>query len=160
MYHENILLLIICCTFLFLVGCVEETIIIDKPVHSSAKENQLLEPPQLSIDIGNKIITTIQGTYSWEYENKDGSMTNTTVDIDGPSELAKQFDSPNVTTNSQVTLNFDMELSKYAVRIWEDNQVVSSSDSIDLMNKGEIIYEIIGYWDQGEASYIFSLHID
>lgn len=152
-------LLIICCTFLFLVGCVEETITIDEPAHSNPKENQLLEPPRLSIDIGNKTITPIQGTYSWEYENKDGSMTNTTVDIDGPPGITKQFDSPNVTTNSEVTLNFDMEPSEYAVRIWEDNHAVSSSDSIDLTSKGEIIYEIIGYWDQG-ASYIFSLHIE
>ena len=153
-------LLIICCAFFFLIGCVEETIATDKPTHSNPKENQLLEPPRLSIDIGNESISPIQGTYSWEYDNNDGTMTNTTVDKEGPPRLAKQFHSPNVTTNSEVTLNFDLEPNDYDVRIWKDDKVVSSSDSIDLTNKGEIIYEIIGYWDQGEASYVFSLLIE
>ncbi|MFS0749353.1 hypothetical protein [Oceanobacillus sp. 1P07AA] len=152
-------LMIICCTFLFLVGCVEETIATDEPAHSNPKENQLLEPPRLSIDIGKETITPIQGTYSWEYENNDGTMTHTSVDIDGPFELANQFNPPTVKANSNVTLSFELEPNEYSVRILEKDDVVSSSDSIDLTNKGKTIYEIIGYWDQGEASYIFSLHI-
>ena len=63
------------------LGIAPEDIKIDSP-------SKLTEPPELLVACGEKQITALKGTYSWTYQNKDG--TSTGIEADGMHPLECQ----------------------------------------------------------------------
>ncbi|MCC5894085.1 MAG: hypothetical protein JJU16_01355 [Alkalibacterium sp.] len=132
----------------------------NEEVDQPSKE-QLLEPPGLSIQVGDETVNPVPGTYSWSVENEDGTITATEVDIAPPPELVRTIDAMEVTEDTPIELNFEAEPDRYSVRILnEQNNVTSESDEVDLSGEGKVIYEVMAHWDQGTATYAFSLIID
>ncbi|WP_092491166.1 hypothetical protein [Virgibacillus salinus] len=65
-----------------------------------------------------------------------------------------------VTTDSNVKLDFEKEPDSYTIRIWDDdNNIINESDKVVFSGVGKVIYEVLVKWDQGTASYAFSLNI-
>lgn len=119
------------------------------------------EPPELSIQVGEESFNSILGTYSWSVENEDSTFDGIEVDSVAPPELVSTMDPLQVTADTTITLDFEEEPDRYTVRIWdEDNNILSESDEVDLSGEGTVIYDVVAHWDQGTASYAFSLDIE
>ena len=119
------------------------------------------KPPELHIQVGEESLIPILGTYSWSVENEDSTFDGIEVDSVAPPELVSTMDPLQVTADTTITFNFEEEPDRYTVRIWdEDTNVLSESDMVDLSGEGEIIYEVLAHWPQGNASYAFSLDIE
>ena len=120
----------------------------------------ILVPPTLTIDVGEETLTPTLGTYSWHIENDDGTETAIESDSLAPPELINNDNSLQVTIDTKVELNFEIQPGRYSVRIWEDDNVVSTTDNVVLSSNGKVIYEVLAHWKQGTASYAFSLEIE
>lgn len=121
----------------------------------------ILQPPSLTIYVGEETISPSLGTYSWSFDNGDGTETVIESDSLAPPELVKNNNPLQVTVDTKVELNFEIQPDMYTVRIWDDgNNVISTLDKVVLFGKGKVIYEVLAHWKQGTASYAFSLNIE
>lgn len=160
--------------FLTLTACDDTTAPDGSPVDDSNLSNQgigegvdhsseevYLEPPELDIHIGEETITPVLGEYSWSMDNEDGTTTTTVVDSAAPPELVSTIKSTQVTRNTPIEFDFEVQPDSYVINIWNiNNGIISESSEVDLSGTGEVIYEIVADWDQGSASYSFSLLIE
>ena len=81
--------------------------------------------------------------------------------IDAPTELVRTMDPVIATADTSVTFDFEEEPDDYSIQIWEDETTTTGSSSdIDLSAQGEVVYEVQAEWEQGEASYAFSLILE
>ena len=123
-------------------------------------EHTIMEPPTLTINVGEETLMPTLGTYSWHFENEDGTGTGVESDSLSPPESVNNDNSMQVTADTEVKLNFEVQPDRYSVRIWDDENIISSSDKVVLSSRGKVIYEVLAYWEQGTASYVFSLDIE
>ena len=128
------------------------------------------EPPVLQIlDSNGGGIEANKGTYSWMYDNGDGTMSGICADSSHPLEW-KEFLVPLATDYETVTLHFDVPPQELIIRCWSDDhwgQVnakakTATLDGWDLeLKKGGYIYEVIATWTgenlaaEGTAYYGF-----
>lgn len=123
--------------------------------------NQIKDPPELKVSVGEETIDAVLGDYSWSYHSYNESWS-TRVDNSEPLELVNfQPDVLEVTPDTEVQLNFDLEPSGYEVRIWDkDSNLLDIDTEIDLEEmEGTMVVEIIADFAQGFASYVFSLQV-
>ncbi len=136
----------------------------DRPIVESGSggtsKHTILEPPILTIKVGEETINPALGTYSWRIDNEDGTETVIESDSLAPPEMMNDNNSLQVTIDTNVELNFEIQPDRYSVRIWDGDNVVSASDKVVLSSKGKVIYEVLAHWEQGTASYVFSLEIE
>ena len=119
------------------------------------------KPPNLTVYVGEETVRPSLGTYSWSVDNGDGTASGIEADSSAPPELVKDSNPMLVTADTNVELDFEEQPESYTVRIWdEDNNVVNSSDEVDLSGKGKVVYEVLAHWEQGTASYAFSLDVE
>ena len=123
-------------------------------------EQTILEPPTLTIDVGEETLMPTLGTYSWRVEHDDGTGTAVESDSLPPPESVNSENSLQVEVGMKVKLNFDIQPDRYTVRIWDDENIVSSSDKVVISGKGQVIYEVLAHWEQGTASYVFALNVE
>lgn len=123
--------------------------------------NTIPKPPGLTIYAGEEMIRPVLGTYSWGVDNKDGTTSGIEADSFAPPELVKNNNSIQVTADTNVELVFEEQPESYTMRIWDDdNNIVSESSEFVLPSEGKVIYEVLAHWEQGKASYAFSLNIE
>ena len=121
----------------------------------------LTEPPGLTVHAGEESVRAELGTYSWRIAHEDGTETAIEADSAAPPELVKLGEPLAVSSDAAVELDFEEEPQSYTVRIWnEENTVLSESDEVELSGQGTVIYEVLANWEEGKASYAFSLTID
>jgi hypothetical protein len=126
-----------------------------------AVEDPDLSPPGLTIQVGEETVRPVLGIYRWSIDNEDGTTTTTVVDAAAPPELVRTMDPVETTPDMPVTFDFEEEPDDYSIRIWEDETTTTGSSSdIDLSGQGEVVYEVQAEWEQGEASYAFSLILE
>ncbi|KGP90250.1 hypothetical protein N780_05995 [Pontibacillus chungwhensis BH030062] len=119
------------------------------------------KPPSLTVFVGEETIRPSLGTHSWSIDNGDGTASGIEAGSSAPPELVKDSNPMQVTADTNVELDFEEQPESYTVRIWgEDNNVVYSSDEVVLSEKGKIVYEVLAHWEQGTASYAFSLDVE
>ncbi|MDV2682943.1 hypothetical protein RYX56_01000 [Alkalihalophilus lindianensis] len=144
-----------------LVGYLQVDRVIVQP--TIAEEEQVFRaPPEITITINNETYEAIQGTYSWTYKNKDGSITGREADSDVPSRYMVDYEAWNVQADTEVEVNFDRQPIDYHIKRWdEDTHTSESHETIDLTEQeGIAIYEIVGRWPEGTASYAFKLNVE
>ncbi|PSL36218.1 hypothetical protein B0H99_10739 [Planomicrobium soli] len=119
------------------------------------------KPPSLTVFVGEKTIRPSLGTYSWSVDYGDGTASGIEADSFAPPELVKGSRSMQVTADTPIELVFGEQPESYIVRIWDnDNNVVNSSKEGVLSGKGKTVYEVLAHWEQGTASYVFSLDVE
>lgn len=127
----------------------------------SSSKSVIPKPPRLTVYVGEETIRPLLGTYSWSVDNGDGTGRAIEADSFAPPEMVKDNNSIQVTSDTTVELVFDEQPERYTVRIWDaDNNIVNSSNKVVLSGKGKIIYEVLAHWEQGTASYAFSLDVE
>ena len=140
---------------------------------SVGEVKNLSNPPQLKIIYaGNECIST-RGTYSWSYENSDGTMTAIEADsahplfmMDSMSRFLRTDDT------SVVTLDFEEEPDEVYVRCWkimyaedensyeanyEELQYIKDSGELRIPEEPDLIFEVVGSWKNGMAHYCFCI---
>ena len=122
----------------------------------------LTEPPNLTIAIGEKTLPTVIGSYSWTYYDEI-TEENVAIEQDAasPPELVNKTDETVVHSDAEVGLLFDYPPSDYTVNVWDSGLMIDTSDIVELSAyQGDVIYEIVANWEQGTVSYAFVLHIE
>ncbi|WP_114351327.1 hypothetical protein [Saliterribacillus persicus] len=133
----------------------------NKEDFGGSSESPTLKPPSLTVYVGEKIVRPSLGTYSWSVDNGDGTASGIEAGSSTPPELVKDSNPMQATANTNIELDFEVQPESYTVRIWgDDNNVVNSSVEFFLSGKGKIVYEVLAHWEQGTASYAFSLDVE
>lgn len=103
-------------------------------------------------------------SYSWTVSNFVGSKTATNGNGIIPAELAKSSTPLNVPSKSKLTLNFSSKPETIEVNIWNNKKVIKQEITaysiVTPESKGPVVYEVIGTWKQGEASYAFLINVE
>lgn len=129
--------------------------------NSGSTNDEILEPPELTVVAGDESVDAVMGTYSWSIDNEDGTMTAIEADSAAPPELVSTMTALEVTGDTSIELDFEIEPDSYTVKIWEEgNTVISKSEEVLLTNEGTVIYEVLANWQEGTASYAFTLNIE
>lgn len=146
------------------VGCSKKQVTTDSSNNQGEDyENIFKLPPSLTISIGEETTKTKLGGYSWSYyDESEDEMVNVEKETLPPSSLVNTDSGPNVNANSDVQLNFEKKPIDYQIRIWDtENNIIGTYDKVEIQeHKGEIIFEVLANWEQGTASYVFSLNVD
>jgi len=159
---RNSCLVLILVMILTTVGCSNEKVTtyendISKDIAKNTE--QAVTPPKLTVSIEGNTIIAGRGSYSWSIDNGDGTTKSIHADTGPPPEFASKeiF----VKSQSKVHLIFDEEPSDYQVEIWEtDNKIVVTDNTYTItQNKGSVLYLVVANWEQGTATYAFSLSV-
>jgi hypothetical protein len=125
------------------------------------------KPPELivsSSSTDNEVVAVL-GTYSWFYDNEDGTATGIEADSDIPPRLVDYQEKPLKTKlDSEVQLKFARTPQKIKVNIWNESQMVRGvnveGSTFKVVEKGDIVYEIYATWHQGSAHYAVKLDVE
>ena len=109
------------------------------------------EPPVLKIlDSTCMGLEATTGTYSWTYDNGDGTMSGVCADSSHPLEW-QEYLVPMITADETVELHFDVQPHSFTVRCWSDaywGQLDAREEKITVdgntleLNQGGDIYEV------------------
>ena len=113
------------------------------------------EPPELKIlDSTCLGIVANIGTYSWIYDNGNGTWMGVEADSSHPLEW-QEFLVPMTTSDDTVELYFDVQPQEVSVRCWSDEywgKVEAEEENVTLsentlkLKDGGYIYEVVAKW--------------
>ena len=136
---------------------------------------KIKEPPELVVRCGEAQVTALKGTFSWRYNNRDGTVTG--IEADGIHPLDCHELMPDMHLDSSIDalkshLQFAIEPDEIEVRYWSTDcwnkpsekshelevQVIEvdfvdgsySTDHIVKLLDGNYIYEVIARWNRSE----------
>ena len=132
-----------------------ETEKVNAPGSNGASKPTSTEPPELKVlDSTCLGIVANKGTYSWTYDNGDGTQTGVCADSSHPLEW-QEFLVPMTTSADMVELYFDVQPQEMSVRCWSDanwGKVNAKEENANLsgnkleLKDGGYIYEIVAKW--------------
>ena len=143
---------------------------VNAPGSNGASKPTSKEPPELKILDSTCIgIVANKGTYSWTYDNGDGTQTGVCADSSHPLQW-QEFLVPMTTSDDTVELYFDVSPQEVSVRCWsdacwgkadaEEENATLSGNRLELKDGG-YIYEVVAKWTgenlaaEGTAYYGF-----
>lgn len=128
------------------------------------------EPPTLKVlDSTCMGLEATRGTYSWTYDNGDGTKSGVCADSSHPLEW-QEYLVPMITADDTVELHFDVQPQSFTVRCWSDTywgQMDAKEESVSVdgntleLKEGGYIYEVTATWTgenlaaEGTAHYGF-----
>ncbi|MFA9556410.1 hypothetical protein ACERII_03750 [Evansella sp. AB-rgal1] len=123
---------------------------------------QLREPPNLEIFIGEEKVTPVLGTYSWSYKYENGTTESIEADADSPSTIVEGREPQKVDADADISIEFSTMPITYLIREWDtEHNVLGIERELNLsIHEGKKIFELLGSWEQGNASYVFYLDIE
>lgn len=127
-------------------------------------ETTFKEPPELIVSSKGNEVVAVLGTYSWSYDNGDGSFRGIEADSFGTTEIVKhQSHTLKTKLGSEVVLDFARTPKEIRIKVWDNNQVLREveveSNTFTTDEKGNIVYEVYATWDQGSAHYAVKLNV-
>ena len=148
---------------------------VNAPGSNGASKPTSKEPPVLKIlDSSSNCIEANKGTYTWSYDNGDGTQTGICADSSHPLEW-QEFLIPMTTADGTVELNFDVQPQEFTIRCWSDaywGSVEAKEEAATItgntleLKPGGYIYEVIATWTgdnlaaEGTAHYGFYVIMD
>ncbi|WP_203340239.1 hypothetical protein [Planococcus beijingensis] len=148
---------------LVLAACSEEKAV--KPADPVMESRKDLEEalPALDVTVDGREQPTIRGGYSWSFfDEKENASATIEAESLSPLELAENQKAPKVNEETTIDLHFDKQPDSYYVQIWDSKGVGRGPfDDIVLDEpNGKTVYQIIAEWEQGTATYVFSLTVE
>ncbi|MDN4608554.1 membrane lipoprotein lipid attachment site-containing protein [Sporosarcina highlanderae] len=127
-------------------------------------ETTFEKPPELIVSSNGNEVVAVLGTYSWSYDNGDGTFKGIEADSFGTTEIVKLQSHPLKTKlGSEVVLEFTRTPKEIKVTIWDNNQALREleveGNTFTTDEKGNIVYEVYATWDQGSAHYAVQLNV-
>jgi hypothetical protein len=131
---------------------------------SEESESIMKEPPVLNVSSNGNEAVAVLGTYSWSYDNGDGTYAGIEADSNIPPKMvAYQMESLRTKLSSDIELEFANPPQEIRVTIWNDSQeereVEIEGATFNADEKGDIVYEIYAKWAQGSAHYAIELNV-
>ena len=128
---------------------------VNAPGSNGASKPTSKEPPELKIlDSTCLGIVANKGTYTWTYDNGDGTQTGVCADSSHPLEW-QEFLVPMTTSDDTVELYFDVQPQEISVRCWSDEywgKVDAEEENVTLSeNTLEIKDLFLGYVEDTTA---------
>lgn len=128
---------------------------VNAPGSNGSSKPTSKEPPVLTIlDSSGNSIEANKGTYTWSYDNDDGTQTGVCADSSHPLEW-QEFLIPMITSDDTVELNFAVQPQEISVRCWRDaywghtdakeEAVTLTGNTIELKDGG-YIFEVAAKW--------------
>lgn len=143
-------------------------------------QSTLTSPPQLVVTCWEKQITAHLGTYSWEYQNGDGTSTGVESDSMHPLESKEYMEDLPIGYSYlssidafQALLQFEVTPDEVKMRYWSTdhwNEPVAESEELEVqaievdfadgsyttdyhtrLPEGNYVYEVIAKWSGSEA---------
>ena len=137
------------------------------PGSNGASKPTSKEPPELKVlDSTCLGIVANKGTYSWTYDNGDGTQTGVCADSSHPLEW-QEFLVPMTTSDDTVELCFDVQPQEISVRCWNDvywGKVEAEEENVTLneytlkLKEGGYIYEVVGTWTGENLAAVGTVH--
>ena len=97
-------------------------------ITAETKEEVLQEPPELTISSGGEKVAALKGTYSWNYQNPDGTGTGIESDSMHPLESKEYMPQLPITFMEDsdaspfyAVLRFDTDPDEVSVRYWTED---------------------------------------
>lgn len=120
-----------------------------------------LEPPDLLVIIDGERLQPARGSYSWSADTGNGIMKSTEADSFTPPQLVENHTPREVAPRSEIELIFETMPVSYEIIIWDENgNIKSTADQFYLSKQqGEVIYEVVAEWTEGEVSYAFTVNV-
>lgn len=148
---------------LLLAACSEEKAA--KPADPVMENRKDIEEalPILDVTVDGREKPTIRGGYSWSFfDEKDNASATIEAESLSPLELAENQKAPKVNGETKIDFYFDKQPDSYYVQIWDSEGITRGPfDDIVLDEpNGKTVYQIIAEWEQGTATYIFSLTLE
>jgi hypothetical protein len=147
--------------FLIIVGCSQQNA--TEPENTSGNDStDTTRPPSMSAVIYDKEYKMEAGGFRWEI--KQGSTTQVIqTDAASPNQIAEHFEPIVLGENSKVDVVTENN-PEITVYLWNEDERVKeitlNNHQIQVpADKGQYIYEVIGKWNNGEASYTFVVEI-
>ena len=149
-------------------------------ITAETKEEVLREPPDLAISSGGEKVAALKGTYSWNYQNPDGTYTGMEADSVHPLENKEYMPQLLIASGEDSDVNplyavlqFEAAPDEVIIRYWTEdcwNDVYAESQVIEVRPakvtlengsksimrfnielQGESgIYEVAAKWDSSE----------
>lgn len=148
---------------LLLVGCQnEERPVLQIDSVSSEQQTKEEKPPALQLTMGNQVMKTYRGTYAWSsFDEASGQMISIQADHAGPTQMVDINQGAKVNLKEPVHVKFAMDPHSYEINLWDNQKVIATYDSFgEITEKGDYIIEMVGYWEQGRATYVLALKIE
>ncbi len=122
----------------------------------------LEEPPGLDVISDETCISTLLGTYTWQYKNNDGTVTGIAADSVHPLEC-KEFLEFFEITGATATIRFTEEpdailnVCCWSDEYWSDSSADSENVSVNgneiELKPGGYIYEVTAEWNAEKRGY-------
>ena len=160
-----ILSLILCLPVFW--GCGKEpdfydvvTVFIPTDGQTAQPSNFPAEPPTLYVSNGKKAIDASYGTYSWFFDNEDGTGSSINADGSHPLDYKDHIQAIKVTKKTTLTLNFEEAPTSITVKRYNFNtsdygsydEITVNGNSIEA-EAGEYLYEVIAKWNNNSKPY-------
>lgn len=137
---------------------------------SNNQNHVSLQPPELQVLCKNVMVKAWLGSYSWFFENTDGTMQAITADSVHPSECIDDMHPLPLTTSLEspekvfsVTLLFENTPNSISVRRYtiKDGNIADTSDYTEIpvndfkieAESGRYLYEVIAEWNNTNSEY-------
>ena len=128
------------------------------------------KPPELQVFCKNVMVKAWLGTYSWFFENGDGTQQAIAADTPHPSECIDSIYPLPLTTSSEypektfsVSLHFENAPDSISVRQYKitDGKITDNTDYTEIpvndfkieAESGKFLYEVIAKWNAANSEY-------
>lgn len=121
-------------------------------------DSYIPQPPQPSVMCDGQKIPAVTGSYNWKTWFK-----GICVDTIDPPGLVADIPPTVVPAGSGIDVNFSCQPNDIRYRVWGGNrdwQQLQDGTITIPVEAGVYIYEIIGSWEEGQASYAFNIEAE
>ncbi len=126
--------------------------------------NDEKDVPELKISSDNGEITVEKSTYKWTV--KEGYFSNKTTikDTDSPEKTAEKMEGNRVLPKTKLNLLFSEEPNNAKVILLgglkSEDYELTDKEMIVPDKEGIYVFEVLGEWSQGKASYIIKIIVE
>ena len=121
----------------------------------------ITSPPAVTVQYGDISITAGKGTYSWQYDNGDGTGTAIEADSDHPL-FWENISSFSAGTEETAKLVFGEGMISYELERWEVEPGYYENEDYSLFDKGEKVESENGIFEvpMDGKMYVYLLHVN
>ncbi|WP_426351186.1 hypothetical protein ACPWSR_08150 [Alloiococcus sp. CFN-8] len=132
--------------------------------NTAEESSEEINIPTLKVTYNEENISVEKGGYQWTVKLGPFILKQVIADSASPDQIAEKMKGNEVPSHGELKLSFSRKPNKVTVVDWstvKDNSYTFDDNTIIVpKEKGTYIYEIIGYWDEGQVSYTIKVIVN